>query len=176
MTPSDTDGANFEVTSPITPSEEPHLKLVKSSWLDMTVVAPDDRADAGDKINYTFTVTNTSNVTLTNVTVTDPLFTVLGGPITLAPGASDSTTFTGSYTLTQADINAGQVANTATAHGTPPSGPEVTNTGSKTVTITQPPAIAVPGVSLWGSVALAVLLCSTMVWVLRRKLVRGKAH
>ena len=36
--------------------------------------------------------------------------TVSGGPIaSLAPQATDTTTFTGSYVLTQADINAGRV-------------------------------------------------------------------
>jgi len=46
-------------------------------------------------------VTNTGNVTLHNVTVTDAKVTVVGGPLaSLAPGASDSTTFTGTYTLT----------------------------------------------------------------------------
>jgi cold shock CspA family protein len=36
------------------------------------------------------------------------LFTVLGGPIiSLIPSASDNSTFTGSYTITQADIDAG---------------------------------------------------------------------
>ena len=41
-------------------------------------------------------------------------------PATLAPGAQ--IVCTGSYTLTQADLNAGQVANTATADSdqTPP--------------------------------------------------------
>ena len=47
-----------------------------------------------------FTVTNTGNVTLTNVTVTDPGVTMLGGPIaSLAPGAVDNATFTASYII-----------------------------------------------------------------------------
>ena len=60
---------------------------------------------------------NTGDVTLTNVTVTDPLVTVSGGPITLAPGASDTTTFTATYTLVQSDIDNGFVDNQATATG-----------------------------------------------------------
>ena len=100
------------------------MTIVKTGTLDMTVVAPSDRADAGDKINYAFTVTNTGNVTLTGITVTDPKLvapngSISGGPITLAPGASDATTFTGSYTLTLTDINAGTFTNTATATGNP---------------------------------------------------------
>ena len=74
--------------------------------------------NAGDQITYAFTVTNTGNVTLTNVTVTDPLVTVSGGPLaSLAPAASDAATFTAVYTLTQGDIDAGTFTNTATATG-----------------------------------------------------------
>ncbi|MDO8367964.1 MAG: HYR domain-containing protein, partial [Saprospiraceae bacterium] len=88
----------------------------------------DGNADVGETITYTFNVTNTGNVTLTNITVTDPLVTVVGGPLaTLAPGASNNTTFTGTYVLTQADINAGEVVNLATTTGSTPSGGTVSD-------------------------------------------------
>ncbi|MFN3909463.1 MAG: gliding motility-associated C-terminal domain-containing protein, partial [Flavobacterium sp.] len=77
----------------------------------------DGFAQAGETITYNFTVTNNGNVTLTNVTITDPLVNVIGGPITLAPGQTNSTTFTAVYTLTQADITNGFVINQATACG-----------------------------------------------------------
>ena len=109
------------------------IDLQKVGTVDKTVVAPNDQVNAGDKINYAFTVTNTGNVTLTNVTITDPKITVVGGPIaSLAPGASNNTTFTGSYTLTQADVNAGTFTNTAEACGTPPSGSAVCDTDDDT--------------------------------------------
>ncbi len=124
-------------------SQNPLIALAKAGTLNMTVVAPTDRADVGDKITYAFTVTNTGNVTLTNVTVTDPKVTVVGGPIaSLAPGASNNTTFTATYTLTQADINTGSVYNLATVTGTKPGGGTVTGTGGTTVSLPQSPAIA----------------------------------
>ena len=47
-------------------------------------------------------MTNTGNVTLLNIGVTDPLVTVSGRSLaSLAPGASDLTTFTATYALTQ---------------------------------------------------------------------------
>ena len=74
---------------------------------------PTNRADVGDKVNYTLTATNAGNVTLTGVTIVDPKLGALvctpPQPATLAPGAQ--IVCTGSYTLTQADLNAGQVAN-----------------------------------------------------------------
>ena len=88
----------------------------------------DGRADAGDVIDYTFTLTNTGNVTLNNVTLSDPLLdapngTLSGGPIaSLTVGARDSATFTGRYTLQQADIDAGRFENTATVSATAPLG------------------------------------------------------
>ena len=52
--------------------QAPALALTKEGTLDMTVVAPDNRADVGDKVNYTLTAANAGNVTLTGVTVVDP--------------------------------------------------------------------------------------------------------
>ena len=43
------------------------------------------------------------------------------------------TTFTASYTVTQADIDAGSFTNTAVVSGTPPSGPDVADKASETV-------------------------------------------
>ncbi len=95
----------------------------------------------GDVIEYTFTVVNTGNVDLTNITVTDPLVTVAGGPINLAPGATDATTFTASYVLTQADIDAGFVENQATATGTTPSGGTVSDLSDDDVITEDDPTI-----------------------------------
>ena len=69
----------------------------------------------GNLITYTFTVTNTGNVTLSNVTVSDALFSWTFGPVTLAPGASQ--TFTETHTITTADISNETITNTATATG-----------------------------------------------------------
>ena len=113
-----------EDSTTITANQTPKLTQTKVGVLDKTVVAPNDRADAGDVINYTITATNAGNVTLTNVTVVDPLLGTLSCtptlPATLLPGAS--IVCTGSYTLLQSDINAGERANTATADSnqTPP--------------------------------------------------------
>ena len=37
------------------------------------VVDPADRTDVGDRIDYTFVATNTGNVAMTDVEITDPL-------------------------------------------------------------------------------------------------------
>ena len=96
--------------------QSPALTLAKHGVLDTTVAGPVNRADVGDKVNYTLTAANVGNVTLTGVVVSDPklgaLMCVPLQPASLAPGAQ--MVCTGSYTLTQADLNAGQVANTAT--------------------------------------------------------------
>ncbi|MGL2988583.1 DUF7507 domain-containing protein, partial [Flavobacterium sp. RSSA_27] len=76
----------------------------------------DGITNVGDVVSYNFVIKNTGNVTLTNVTVTDNNAVVTGGPIaTLAVGATDSTTFSASHTITQDDINKGFVYNLALA-------------------------------------------------------------
>ena len=76
---------------------------------------------AGDVLNYEFRLENTGNVTLTNVGVSDPLITPVLCPATsLAP--SDVIVCTGAYIVTQADVDTGDVINTASVSATPPNG------------------------------------------------------
>ncbi len=98
----------------------------------------DGCTQVGETIVYDFIVTNTGIVDLTNVIVTDPLVTVSGGPINLASGATDATTFTAVYTVTQADIDAGEVVNQATVEGTTPDGNIVSDDSGETISDDNP--------------------------------------
>ncbi|GAB2711001.1 hypothetical protein GCM10010442_33680 [Kitasatospora kifunensis] len=114
-----------------------------------TVVSPTTPVTAaGQTVTYSFTVTNTTAVTLTGVTVNDtqsapagplasgptcqqltgPAATCSGSSATLAPG--QSATFTATYTTTAADIDHGGINDSATATGTPPTGGAITGPAS----------------------------------------------
>ncbi|MBE7162894.1 MAG: DUF11 domain-containing protein, partial [Williamsia herbipolensis] len=113
---------------------------------------------AGDTVNYTFTATNNGTSPLTGVTITDPLTGLStltygtwpsGTAGSLQPG--QSVTATATYRLTQNDVDAGSVANTATTTGTDPDGGQKpTATASKTLTLS-----AANGLTLQKSGALA---------------------
>ncbi|HET7407345.1 MAG TPA: hypothetical protein VFJ21_09475, partial [Mycobacteriales bacterium] len=99
----------------------------------------------GDSISYSLVATNSGNVTLSSVSISDPKLGTLTGctptaPATLAPGAT--LTCTGSYTITQGDLDAGHVDNTATATGTFNSN-AVTAQASARVAGNQSPGIAI---------------------------------
>ncbi len=97
---------------------------------------------AGDSIDYTFLVTNTGNVTLDPVSVDDPTTNPVTCPVTVL-GPGESTTCTATYTLSQVDVDAGHVANTATVTGTDPHDTDVTAVDSTDVAITAGPGISV---------------------------------
>ncbi|MEV6125185.1 hypothetical protein AB0M23_32535, partial [Streptomyces sp. NPDC052077] len=130
-----------EVTVPTPP--EPALEVVKSASAGKLV--------AGEEITYSFAVTNTGNVTLEDVTVDEGEFTGSGtlgavdcpeGAVSLAPG--ETVTCTAVYTVTQADVDAGSVKNSATATGTPPSGePPVSPPSETTVETDDAPGLSV---------------------------------
>jgi Flp pilus assembly protein TadG len=90
--------------------QQPALSMVKSS----TTVAA---AGTGISIPYKYTITNTGNVKLTNLSVTDDKITSVncsGAPATLNPGDSGQWC-SATYITTAADVTAGQVVNTARA-------------------------------------------------------------
>ena len=113
----DTDEADG---NPATDPTELAIPISPAMALDKVLVSGGPTFGAvGDTLSFRFDVRNTGNVTLTEpVTIDDPLITGAGGAVTcpagpLAPGALVSCT--GSYAVTQADIDAGGVTNTATA-------------------------------------------------------------
>ncbi len=105
-----TDGSisSMPDTATVTAVKKPALGLQKSG-------APGTFREVGDQINYEYRVINAGNVTLFNITVIDDKTTV-DCPSTaagLAPKAQ--ITCTASYTITQADLDAGSVTNIAHA-------------------------------------------------------------
>ena len=108
--PSDED----EVEDP-TEDPNPAIKVVKN-----TTNNPDHsyKFKLGETIEYSITVTNTGNVTLTDVKVEDELTGDVWTVASLAPGAS--ATFTASHVVTAEDIAAGKVLNDVTARGRRP--------------------------------------------------------
>src|SRR5699024_11033567 len=86
-------------------------------------------ANVGEDINYSITVSNTGNVTLTDINVPDPR---IGGNIgmvhALAPSTDYILSFT--YTLTQMDIDSSGVHNIAYGEGRDPNGDPVIDTSN----------------------------------------------
>ena len=129
-TPEDPDDHTVIVPPTPTPQDPPRIRLVKSGPAT---------AEVGDTVTYTFRVTNTGGVRLTNVRVSDPM---LGGRLTVTPStlaAGESGTATATYVITPADGEAGEVLNTAVATGTPPQGPPVRDGDEHEITVPDDP-------------------------------------
>ncbi len=95
---------------------------------------------AGGTVAYNYAVTNTGATTLSSIGVSDNH--VAGGGVScpqssLAPGASE--TCTASYHVTQSEVDAGSVTNSATASASNPKGTAVTSSASG-ATVTAAPA------------------------------------
>ena len=109
------------MTTPVTARA---VTTITNQRPDITITKTADvssYSSVGTVIHYTVVVSNTGNVTLTNIIVNDPLTGLNQTIASLAPGASR--TFNPTYTITQNDINRGYLNNTARANynfgGTP---------------------------------------------------------
>ncbi len=105
----------------------------------------DGKTGLGDRITWSVTVTNTGTVSVHGIAILD----AKSGPMTcaattLAPGASTTCTATTPYTITQPDVDATSVDNTATATGNDPGGAPISSPPASVST----PVASVPGLSL----------------------------
>ncbi|RIJ50979.1 cell wall anchor protein, partial [Clavibacter lycopersici] len=115
---------------------------------------------AGATVAYSFSIRNTGTVPLTGVALTDPLpglsavtYAWPGTAGTLAPGAT--ATATASYTVRQADVDAGQIANTATVRGASSGGVPAQATATRTVTLDRTATLAFTKTATPGNVPAA---------------------
>lgn len=153
-TSADPDG-NGDPTDP--GEDDPTPVAIPPMTASITVVktptvpwATGEAPEVGDVVTYTFTITNTGAVNLTDVTLTDTMmagatgtFALTGSPIPLlAPGEVNSVAYSASYTLTQADLDRGFVDNDASVSGTPPRGDAVTDDTDASVTGLSQPSIS----------------------------------
>ena len=155
---------NGTTTSPpdsetVTAAQEPALTIAKTS-IDTTY------AKVGDVLHYSYVVTNSGNVTLDGpFTVADDKATDESCPATatLAPGAS--ITCTATYTVAQADLEAGSVTNIASASN----GTTTSATDTLTIAATQSPALTLdktitsgdPYTAVGGTIAYSYLVTNT---------------
>ena len=124
-----------------------------------------DKMDVGETIDYTIVITNTGNITLNSITLTEILTdgngnqTDLIGDLTLVSindvvttetsvsslAVGDKATYTLTYTVTQTAMNSGQVTNVATVTGSTPAGTTLPVTTSEQVVslMGQEPAMTV---------------------------------
>ena len=136
-------GENVTCTMTNTLIATPALELVKSA-------TPSTYDSVGDVISYSYVMTNTGNVTLiAPFTVDDDKATVTcpGTPTSLAPG--EGITCSASYTISQPDLDAGSVKNTAQGHGYYGTTPVDSNFDDETVTAVPDPVISIVKTGTW---------------------------
>ncbi|MDZ7790951.1 MAG: ice-binding family protein [Xanthomonadales bacterium] len=146
---------NNTITVPTCQGIPPAITLTK------TITGGDPYSTEGDTITYSLVAENTGSVTLTDVTISDPDVTlsncVPAQGATLDP--AETISCDGSYTVSQADVDAGSFLNTATVVGTDPQSETVNNTDSARATATATVApVSVSALSGWAMITLAMFL------------------
>ncbi len=93
---------------------------------------PQEYQETGQTITYHVEVANTGNVTLYDIDISDDLTGENWFIASLKPDQDES--FSGSYSITQQDMDAGSVFNTVVAQGFAPDGESMTETDEVTIT------------------------------------------
>jgi len=115
-------GADLETFTPLT--QTPRIAVVKNPPTN----SDENRngiVEPGETLTYTFQVSNLGNVPLYDVTMIDTYAVASGGPLaSLAPGATNTTSFTATHLVTPDDATAGEFQNQAMVEAaTAPNGP-----------------------------------------------------
>jgi len=123
-----------DATYSVSLAAEPGFDVVLEATLDESIVSPPTRSDVGDAVLFSGTVTNTGNVTLTDVAVS----TDLTGPLTCTTSTitpTASTICTASRSLTQTDIDSGAITAVGSFSSVPALGDDLVATASASVAI-----------------------------------------
>ena len=130
-----------------------YIEALSSPSLGLIKTAVTGRIAEGETISYYFSVRNTGDVNLTNINITDVNATVTGGPINLAVGEEDNTTFSAIHVITSSDIATGYVTNQATVTGKDPNNNDITDDSDDNSTTENDPTVTTltiltPGITL----------------------------
>ncbi|MFQ5399226.1 MAG: hypothetical protein ACE5E7_06465, partial [Anaerolineae bacterium] len=125
----------------VTGSDIASVDLTSHPAIQMVKTASTAVANVGEAVTYTYTVSNSGDVSLVNVSASDDRL----GPITLSsttllPG--ESATGTASYLVTEGDLP-GPISSTVTAEGTPPVGAAVSSSDGAVIGLTFNPALQI---------------------------------
>ena len=99
-------------------ANSPSVVLTKTAGI-IDDIDNSNTISVGDVINYSFSIENTGNATLTDIIVSDPDATISGSPIaSISVGATDTTSVTATHIITLAEYDSGMFSNQATVNTT----------------------------------------------------------
>jgi len=134
-------GAEDRTNKPVSAKANATVALTYNAALSLTKVPSSTTAKVGDTVTYRFTVTNTGNVTIKGLNLTDDkLGTIKTDKTELAPGAVASASAT--HVILESDLP-GPLTNLATIQGTDSQNQPVTTTATASIALTYNAALAV---------------------------------
>ena len=148
------------------------ISVVKRTNGEVYDDAPGALLHVGDRVIWTYELTNTGATTLRDITLVDDQEGVIAAPDgfdgMLAPG--ESVTFSA-----EGRASSGQYHNVAVVTGTTPDGGSVTDSDESWYRATDRAGLALTGGQLWGAGLIGLLLVGggAALWVLRRRASRA---
>ncbi|MEO6470061.1 MAG: hypothetical protein ABIP21_13265, partial [Acidimicrobiia bacterium] len=146
-------------TATVTTDPTPNLAFTKTA-------SPASGVVVNDTVTYTLIMTNTGGTALTSTPISDPLPGLselsCNTPLTSPLPVGNGRTCTATVVVTQADVDAGSILNTATVTAQSAGGP-VVRTASATVTAGQHPAVAA---TVTADPATGLAVGNTITWTM----------
>ncbi|MBL1407709.1 DUF7507 domain-containing protein, partial [Sphingobacterium faecale] len=141
---SDVSGSTVSSNEPtvISICREAKIKLVKTHNLEKD--GDCYGVNVGDIVTYTFTVTNEGNVTLSDINLVDAMLGLTGLTQDVSPlAAGNSRTYIATYKVTQADVDAGFIRNSAKVTAVDPAQKAVQDISGTNINNDEPTIIAI---------------------------------
>ena len=136
-----TAAATDSLKQPVTATASATVALTYTASLDVSKVPSSTTAVVGDQVTYTYTVTNTGNVTLSGLALSDDKIGAIT-PAKTSLASGETTTATATYTVLEGDLP-GPLTNTVTVTATDSQDQPVTTTATATVTLTYTASMSV---------------------------------